>query len=113
MNERTEATPRDGSESASVLVVDDEPQNVLLLKDLLESKGYTVCTATDGEVGLTLALERVPDVILLDVMMPRLNGFEVCRRLKAAQSTAMIPVLLVTALDAREQRLAGIDAGAK
>jgi len=112
MNEGTMATPRDGSESASVLVVDDEPQNVLLLKDLLESKGYTVCTATDGEAGLTLALERVPDVVLLDVMMPRLNGLEVCRRLKAAQGTAMIPVLLVTALDAREDRLAGIDAGA-
>ena len=112
MNEGTVAMPRDGSESSSVLVVDDEPQNVLLLKDLLESRGYTVCTATDGEAGLTLALERVPDVVLLDVMMPRLNGFEVCRRLKAAQGTAMIPVLLVTALDAREDRLAGIDAGA-
>ena len=112
MNEATMAMPRDGSESSSVLVVDDEPQNVLLLKDLLESRGYTVCTATDGEAGLALALERVPDVVLLDVMMPRLNGFEVCRRLKAAQGTAMIPVLLVTALDAREDRLAGIDAGA-
>jgi len=112
MNEGTMAMLQDGSESASVLVVDDEPQNVLLLKDLLESRGYTVCTATDGEAGLTLALERVPDVVLLDVMMPRLDGLEVCRRLKAAQGTAMIPVLLVTALDAREDRLAGIDAGA-
>ena len=53
MNEGTMAMPRDGSESASVLVVDDEPQNVLLLKDLLESRGYTVCAATDGEAGFT------------------------------------------------------------
>ncbi len=97
---------------ARVLVVDDEPRNVLLLQDLLESRGYTVWTAADGEQGLALAQERSPDVVLLDVMMPRLSGFDVCRRLKADQRTAMIPVLLVTSLDAREDRLAGIGAGA-
>ena len=100
------------SSTASILVVDDEPRNVLLLKDLLESRGYTVWTAVDGEQGLALAQERSPDVILLDVMMPRLNGFDVCRCLKTDQSTAMIPVLLVTSLNAREDRLAGIGAGA-
>jgi signal transduction histidine kinase len=93
-------------------VVDDEPRNVLLLQELLESRGYTVWTAADGEQGLAAAQERGPDVLLLDVMMPRLNGFDVCRRLKADQRTAMIPVLLVTSLDAREDRLAGIGAGA-
>jgi signal transduction histidine kinase len=93
-------------------VVDDEPRNVLLLQDLLESRGYTVWIAADGEQGLAVARERSPDVVLLDVMMPRLNGFDVCRRLKADQSTAMIPVLLLTSLDAREDRLAGIGAGA-
>jgi two-component system, sensor histidine kinase and response regulator len=98
--------------AARVLVVDDEPRNVLLLKDLLESRGNTVWIAADGEQGLALAQERSPDVILLDVMMPRLSGFDVCRRLKADQRTAMIPVLLVTSLDAREDRLAGIGAGA-
>jgi two-component system sensor histidine kinase/response regulator len=96
----------------TVLVVDDEPRNVLLLQDLLESRNYTVWTAGDGEQGLALARDRVPDVVLLDVMMPRLNGFDVCRRLKSEQRSAMIPVLLVTALDARQDRLAGIDAGA-
>jgi two-component system sensor histidine kinase/response regulator len=95
-----------------VLVVDDEPKNVQLLTDLLESRNYSVCTATDGEQGLAVARERLPDVVLLDVMMPRLNGFEVCRRLKTEQRTAMIPVLLVTSLDARQDRIAGIDAGA-
>jgi two-component system, sensor histidine kinase and response regulator len=95
-----------------VLVVDDESRNVMLLQDLLEARGYTVWSAADGEQGLALARERVPDVILLDVMMPRLNGFDVCRKLKAEQKTAMIPVLLVTSLDARQDRLAGIGAGA-
>jgi two-component system sensor histidine kinase/response regulator len=95
-----------------VLVVDDEPQNVMLLQDLLEARGYRVWTAGDGENGLMLAREHNPDVVLLDVMMPGLNGFDVCRRLKTEPNTAMIPVLLVTALDAREDRLAGIDAGA-
>jgi two-component system sensor histidine kinase/response regulator len=95
-----------------ILVVDDEPRNVLLLQDLLESRGYTVWIATDGEQGLAVAQERSPDVVLLDVMMPRVSGFDVCRRLKADQATAMIPVLLLTSLDAREDRLAGIGAGA-
>jgi two-component system sensor histidine kinase/response regulator len=96
----------------TVLVVDDEPRNVLLLQDLLESRNYTVYAAADGEQGLALARDRLPDVVLLDVMMPRLTGFDVCRKLKAEQKTAMIPVLLVTSLDARQDRLAGIDAGA-
>jgi two-component system, sensor histidine kinase and response regulator len=96
----------------TVLVVDDEPKNVQLLTDVLEARNYTVWSASDGERGLALARERLPDVVLLDVMMPRLNGFEVCRRLKAEQKTAAIPVLLVTALDARQDRIAGIDAGA-
>ena len=99
--------------AGKVLVVDDEPQNVMLLQDLLEARGYQVWTAGDGQNGLVLASEHNPDVVLLDVMMPRLSGFDVCRRLKAEPSTAMIPVLLVTALDAREDRLAGIDAGAR
>ena len=98
--------------AARILVVDDEPRNVLLLQELLESRGYTVWTAANGEEALTVARERAPDVMLLDVMMPLLNGFDVCRRLKADQGTSMIPVLLVTSLNAREDRLAGIGAGA-
>ncbi|MFL5402080.1 MAG: response regulator [Gemmatimonadales bacterium] len=96
----------------TVLVVDDESRNVLLLTDLLESRNYHVLSAPDGQQGLALARERNPDVVLLDVMMPRLNGFDVCRQIKGDQRTAMIPVLLVTSLDARQDRLAGIDAGA-
>jgi two-component system, sensor histidine kinase and response regulator len=95
-----------------VLVVDDEPHNVELLTDLLEARNYQVGFAPNGEQALAFARDRSPDVVLLDVMMPGLNGFEVCRRLKGEQKTAMIPVLLVTALDARQDRIAGISAGA-
>ena len=84
----------------------------MLLQDLLEARGYTVLSAPDGEKGWLSRGSGCPDVVLLDVMMPRLSGFDVCRRLKAEQKTAIIPVLLVTALDAREDRLAGIGAGA-
>lgn len=95
-----------------VLVVDDEARNRELLHDLLEVRGYTVLAASDGEEGLSIAREQLPDAVLLDVMMPRIDGFEVCRMLKADESTAFIPVLLVTSLDAREDRLNGIEAGA-
>ena len=104
--------PEPAHAGARVLVVDDEPRNVQLLQDLLEVHRYSVCTAADGERAVAVAQECRPDVILLDVMMPRLNGFEVCRMLKAAPATAMIPVLLVTSLDARDDRLAGMAAGA-
>jgi len=100
------------SSGGRILVVDDEPRNVLLLQDLLESRGYTVWTAADGRQGLAVARERSPDVMLLDVMMPGLSGFDMCRQLKADPSTAMIPVLLVTSLNAREDRLAALGAGA-
>jgi two-component system, sensor histidine kinase and response regulator len=98
--------------SPTVLVVDDEPPNVLLLQDLLEARGYTVWTASNGQEALASASERIPDVVLLDVMMPGMSGFDVCRELKADQRTAMVPVLLVTSLDARQDRLAGMGAGA-
>ncbi|MEA2725346.1 MAG: two-component system, sensor histidine kinase and response regulator [Gemmatimonadales bacterium] len=112
MNEAVSGPHPATPESARILVVDDEPRNVQLLQDLLESRGYTVWTAADGEQGLALARDRSPDVVLLDIMMPRLSGFDVCRQLKGDPGTAMIPVLLVTSLDAREDRLAGMRAGA-
>lgn len=95
-----------------VLVVDDEELNRDLLRDLLESDGYRVDEADSGEPALSLALDKRPDAILLDVMMPGMNGFEVCRRLKAEERTAPIPVLMVTALNERKDLLEGIKAGA-
>jgi signal transduction histidine kinase len=94
-----------------VLVVDDEPKNRELLRDLLEVKGYSVVEAEDGVDALG-KVDGDCDVILLDVMMPRMDGLEACRQLKAKPETAHIPVLMVTALAEREQRHKGIDAGA-
>jgi two-component system, sensor histidine kinase and response regulator len=95
-----------------VLVVDDQENNRLLLKDLLEAQGHQVVEAADGVAALRQVADSLPDVILLDVGMPGMDGFEVCRRLKADPGTAAIPVLLVTALSQRDQRLLGIGAGA-
>jgi signal transduction histidine kinase len=95
-----------------VLIVDDQEANRLLLRDLLESQGHEVAEAVDGLDALQRVADAAPDVVLLDVGMPGIDGFEVCRRLKAAPATASIPVLLVTALSQRDQRLLGIGAGA-
>ena len=95
-----------------VLVVDDEEQNRSLLRDPLEARGYEIAEAENGMVALEKIAARLPDVILLDVMMPQMDGFEVCRRLKTDSRTAHIPILMVTALSERKERLMGIAVGA-
>ncbi|HQR10423.1 MAG TPA: response regulator [Casimicrobiaceae bacterium] len=95
-----------------VLVVDDTPANVKLLADLLEVKGFGVATATNGEDALAKVAAERPDLVLLDVMMPGLSGYDVCRRIRAEQETALLPVVLVTSLDPQGERLKGIEAGA-
>jgi adenylate cyclase len=95
-----------------VLIVDDEPVNRALLRDSLEVHGYEMLEAENGEQALELVGQRLPDVILLDVMMPRMDGYEVCRRLKNDPRTNTIPILMVTALSERKERLMGIAAGA-
>ena len=95
-----------------VLVVDDEEQNRTLLRDPLEARGYEVAEAENGVQALQIIAERPPDVILLDLMMPKLDGFEVCRRLRKDAKTAHIPILRITALSERKERLMGIEAGA-
>jgi len=95
-----------------ILVVDDEPLNRELLRDLLVARGHEVVEAEDGVNAITKAGSVDCDAILLDVMMPRMDGLEACRQLKANPETAHIPVLMVTALVEREQRLQGIAAGA-
>jgi class 3 adenylate cyclase len=95
-----------------VLIVDDEPNNRMLLRDALEVHGYEITEAEDGEQALQMVAQQPPDVILLDVMMPRLDGFEVCRRLKKDARTAPIPILIVTALSERLERMMGVAAGA-
>jgi len=95
-----------------VLVVDDEEQNRSLLRDPLEARGYEVAEAENGMQALEKIAARPPDVILLDLMMPKMDGFEVCRRLKTDGKTAHIPILMVTALSERKERLMGIAVGA-
>jgi CheY-like chemotaxis protein len=83
-----------------ILVVDDTDLNRQYLTTELEDEGYTVSTAADGEQALAAVAENPPDLILLDIMMPKLNGYEVCRRLKSDERTILIPVVMVTALSA-------------
>jgi class 3 adenylate cyclase len=95
-----------------ILVVDDTPVNVKLLADLLSVKGYAVVTAASGKEALDKVEAEQPDLVLLDVMMPGMTGYEVCRRLRDQPATAMLPVVMVTALDPGQERVKGIEAGA-
>ena len=95
-----------------ILVADDLVENVDLLRRLLTREGYQVLVACDGEEALALVLREQPDLVLLDVLMPGMSGFEVCRLIKQSTETRFIPVVLVTALRDIEPRLEGINAGA-
>lgn len=96
----------------NILIIDDEPFAAATVEALLKTSGYRMLKAQSGDEGLALAVEHQPDVILLDVMMPGMDGLEVCRRLKSSDHTAYIPVLLITSLSERRERLKGIEAGA-
>ncbi|WP_439578578.1 PleD family two-component system response regulator [Elioraea sp.] len=98
--------------SARILVVDDVIPNLRLLEAKLSAEYYEVQTAQDGPAALAIAHEWLPDMILLDVMMPGMDGFEVCRRLKADPSTEHVPVVMVTALGETSERVRGLEVGA-
>ncbi|MFC4352844.1 PleD family two-component system response regulator [Fodinicurvata halophila] len=98
--------------SARILVVDDTPVNVRLLEAKLTAEYFDVLTASDGPTALEIAESEVPDVILLDVMMPGMDGFEVCRRLRENPALGHIPVVMVTALTDVSDRVRGLEAGA-
>ena len=95
-----------------ILVVDDTPKNVKLLADLLGVKGYQVVTAASGPEALERVEAENPDLVLLDVVMPEMSGYEVCRQIRESESTRLLPVVMVTALDPGEERVKGIEAGA-
>ena len=97
---------------ATVLVVDDIPANRKLLTDVLSNAGYVVIAASSGEEALEKVASAKPDLVLLDILMPGLNGYEVCQRLRADPTTGVLPVVMVTALDPTEERIKGLDAGA-
>lgn len=98
--------------TARVLVVDDVSANVMLLEAKLTAEYFDVLTAMNGEDALEIAERELPDIVLLDVMMPGLSGYDVCRRLKASNQTCHIPVVLLTALDRPEDRVTGLESGA-
>jgi DNA-binding response OmpR family regulator len=95
---------------ARILLVEDEPSMRMALTDILESEGYRVKTAVDGEAGLQQAVEQRPDVILLDVMLPKLDGFALCAELRRLETVT--PVLMLTAKGQVQDRVMGLDSGA-
>jgi len=97
---------------AKILVVDDTPKNVKLLADLLSVKGYAATTAASGREALAQLPVQKPDLILLDVVMPEMSGYEVCSKIREDAATRMLPVIMVTALDPAIERVKGIEAGA-
>jgi two-component system sensor histidine kinase ChiS len=93
---------------ARILLVDDDPTNLLLLEELLLSEGYALVLAASGTEALEIAAQSIPDLILLDVMMPVMDGFEVCRRLREDARFQTVPVIFLTALDDEQSRLRGL-----
>ena len=99
------------SRRARILLVDDEPLLLEILCAVLEPEGYALELAQDGQQALEMAFKSPPDLILMDVSMPRMSGLEACRALKADERTRFVPIVLITALSAREDRIEGIAAG--
>lgn len=96
---------------SKILIVDDDPAGIATLESILDGQGYEMLSAQNGTAALRMADEWMPDLVLLDVMMPGMNGFEVCRRLRSAPKVAEVPIIILTALDDRASRLYGIEAG--
>jgi diguanylate cyclase (GGDEF)-like protein len=100
------------SNSSTILVVDDVPLNIQLLTTYLASEGYVIISAKDGVDAVEQVKKHHPDLILLDVVMPKMNGFEVCQHVKSEKDTKYIPVIMVTALNELEDKVKGMNAGA-
>ena len=98
--------------NSKILIVDDDPLGLTTLESTLDGQGYYITSASNGPTALKKADELMPDLILLDVMMPGMDGFEVCRRIRATPKLAEVPIIILTALDDRDSRLIGIESGA-
>src|SRR5437762_4318413 len=103
---------RESKSLASILVIDDEADLVTLVKFNLEREGWKVKSAADGATGFELARRDLPDLILLDLMLPGMDGLEVCRRLRSEQRTARIPIIMLTAKGGESDRVVGLEMGA-
>lgn len=101
-----------GVDGRTVLIIEDSPTQALHLQALLEQEGLNVVLAEDGRIGLEVAQQLQPDLIILDLQMPEMNGFQVCRRLKDEDRTASIPVIMFTRHDDREAVVLGLQLGA-
>lgn len=115
MSVATSSKPQLASEvgrAAHILVVDDQRANVEMAAELLRVRGYQVDIALSGEAALERVRVSPPDLVVMDIVMPGLDGYEVCRRLRAQEATALLPIVLVTSLDPHAERLKGIEAGA-
>ena len=95
-----------------ILVVDDQRANVEMMAGVLKARGYEVLTALDGESALERVRAARPDIVVSDILMPGMDGYEMCRRLRADAATALLPVVLVTSLDAQKERIKGLEVGA-
>lgn len=110
MKQQEKTKPAEARNPAKILVVEDEPNMVAGLRDNFEFEGYEVITARDGIEGLELALAESPDLVVLDVMMPRMSGLEVCRQLRAKR--ASIPIIMLTARGQEVDKVVGLELGA-
>lgn len=98
--------------AARILVVDDQRSNVEMLAGVLKGRGYAVHTALDGQQALDQVRDVHPDLVVSDILMPNVDGYDLCRRLRSTPETALLPVILVTSLDAQGERIKGLEAGA-
>jgi putative two-component system response regulator len=112
MAEKSDTPCRQRQNKDTVLMVDDNPANLQVLQAILEGQGCRLLTARNGAAALSLAAQEKPDVILLDIMMPEMNGFDVCRRLKTAPTTFEIPVIFLAAPERTEDKVRGLEMGA-
>jgi len=112
MNVKTDYSNDDNARRTTILIIDDDPNNLAIVTGFLEEYNFTILVAEDGESGLERAEYALPDLILLDIMMPGIDGYETCRRLKAAAGTKDIPVIFMTALSDVEHKVKGFEAGA-
>ncbi len=112
MSSGSPITEAQAAETGSVLVVDDDQRNVRLMESILRSSGYQVLKAYNGEEALRIVEDDSPDLLLLDVMMPKMSGFELCQRLKGRYETRLLPIIMVTALNALEDKVQALEYGA-
>ena len=96
----------------TILIVEDDPRQMRLIRDMLKVSGYKTIKATDGEKGVELAKAKKPDLILMDIMMPKMDGYTACREIKLDKATRVIPVVMVTSLDYPLNKELGKDVGA-